>query len=114
MYGDLEDKTPQSLPDRESYGVTSKFYNNYRDVITPAQKFNMYNFTQIGMHDPFPEEKMESEFVIPVTEEDLVYRENRYIYKDSPNMLYFPSKMLLFKIMRACIGIDIAEDLWFN
>jgi len=67
---------------------------------------NMYSFLQIGLFDPFPEEHMDSEFSIPKTQEDLVYREDRYIYGNSPNMLYFPSRKLLFKIMRACIGVE--------
>ncbi len=57
------------------------------------------------MPDPFPEEIMETSFNVPVTEEDLVYHESRYIKGNSPNLLYYPSKQLLFKIMKACVGI---------
>jgi hypothetical protein len=68
------------------------------------------------LFDPFPEEKMmlnNEEFSIPIKEDDLVYGNDRYIYKNSPNMLYFPSKSLLFKLMRACVGIVNEDDLWF-
>ena len=56
---------------------------------------------------------MESSFRIPITDEDLVYRVNRYTKGNSPNTLYFPSKMMLFKMMRACIGVTDPKDLWF-
>jgi len=56
---------------------------------------------------------METHFHVPETEEDLVYRGNRYIKGNSPNLLYFPSKLMLFKIMKACVGIQNKNDLWF-
>ena len=48
---------------------------------------------------------METEFNIPQTDEDLVYRIDRYEKGLSPKVLYFPSNFILFKIMRACIDI---------
>ena len=66
------------------------------------------------MFDPFPQETMDSDFSIPVKEDDLVYGNDRYIYKNSPNMLYIPSKRLLFKMMRACVAIGNEQDLWFQ
>ena len=58
------------------------------------------------MHDPFPTEILESEFQIPKTKDDQVYDRKRYIYGNSPTTIYFPCKKLLFKIMKACIGIE--------
>ena len=49
---------------------------------------------------------METKFIIPKTDDDLVYRGDRYLEGNSPNAIYFPSKLLLFKIMRACINVD--------
>ena len=57
---------------------------------------------------------METSFRIPKTDEDLVYRIDRYIENNSPTSIYFPSKMCLFKIMRACIDIEDPEHLWFK
>ena len=65
------------------------------------------------MFDPYPEELPETNFAIPKTDEDLVYRGDRYVKEYSPKVIYFPSKMCLFKIMRACIGVDDPKELWF-
>ena len=65
------------------------------------------------MFDPFPKEPMETEFAVPTTEEDLVYRADRYVEGQSPFVIYFPSRLLLFKLMRACIGVEHEKDLWF-
>ena len=48
---------------------------------------------------------METHFHVPDTDDDLVYRVNKYVEGDSPALLYFPSKLLLFKIMKACVGV---------
>ena len=66
------------------------------------------------MFDPFPSEPVETDFHIPVAEDDMVYRLDRYKPENSPVVTYFPSKLVLFKLMRACIGIDSEKDLWFN
>ena len=70
---------------------------------------------QVGMFDPYPEDFMEVNFSIPDIHKEipLVYREERYIKGNSPNSLYIPSKLVLFKIMRACIGILDKNKLWF-
>ena len=66
------------------------------------------------MFDPYPNETMETSFNIPTTDEDLVYRGDRYVKKCSPNAIYFPSKKVLFKIMRACLDVTDPEKLWFK
>ena len=43
-----------------------------------------------------------------------MYPEERTVGVDSPMMIYFPNKALMFKIMRACIGINKIEDLWIS
>ena len=65
------------------------------------------------MFDPYPNEPMEIAFQIPDTS-DLVYAPDRYTEANSPHAIYYPSKMCLFKIMRACIDIPYPEYLWFN
>ena len=66
------------------------------------------------MFDPFPEEPMETEFAIPTSEGDLVYRSDRYIDGQSPKCIYIPSKLILWKMMRACLDIKDTKDLWFK
>jgi len=45
-------------------------------------------------------------------EGQLVYHESRYDYDESPAILYIPSKLVMLKMMRACIGVDKKENLW--
>ena len=46
--------------------------------------------------------------------EDLVYHESRYTEDYSPLVIYVPSKMVLVKLMRACMACDDPSDLWIN
>ena len=43
---------------------------------------------------------------------DCTYNINRYHEDQSPMLVYIPNKPLIFKMMKACIGIDKVEDLW--
>ena len=109
MYGNLKceckaSKSENKLP-ASDLSSSEEFYDDFKNSIKNAKCFNIWSFGQIGMYDPFPEEHMETHFHVPETQEDLVYRGNRYIKGNSPNLLYFPSKLLLFKIMKACVGI---------
>ena len=71
---------------------------------------------QVGMFDPYPEDFMEVNFEIPDIHKEipLVYYEGRFTKGNSPNYLYLPSKLVLFKIMRACLGIYEEQHLWFQ
>lgn len=91
--------------------------------------FLIHSLPHIGIRDPF---LSENEVKIPTDEEegeednepdqadipqhidDLVYANSRYKINERPVFVYFPSAEVLFKIMRACIGIEKEEDLWFN
>ena len=45
-------------------------------------------------------------------EVDLVYPFHRYSPDYSPTFIYLPSPSLLFKMMKACIGVQTYKDLW--
>ena len=66
------------------------------------------------MVDPFPDEQLGFNFDIPRDDLDFVYKETRYIKDNSPSCQYIPSRKMMLKLMRACIGIENEEDLWFN
>lgn len=51
---------------------------------------------------------------IPKKIDDLVYAKTRYIPNFAPFCIYIPKTELMFKMMRACIGIKDPKDLWFN
>ena len=111
MAGSEQDQT--AFKNIQQYGVSEKFYKNYSSVVFDAESYNIHGFKQIGMLDPFPKEQMKNHYTIPETGEHLVYQRSRYYENNSPNLLYHPSKKLLFKIMRACIVAN-EDELWYN
>ena len=105
MYGNLEaHKTCNQKINK--FGVEEEYYvDEYVGVIHRAKSYHVWSFQQIGMLDPYPNEPMEIDFEIPKSFDDLVYMPDRYVEEHSPKVLYIPSKLMLFKLMRACIGI---------
>ena len=62
-----------------------------------------------------PTHQESAQSTIPQTPDDLVYPAARMCHEDSsPLTLYLPTKHMLFKLMRACISVGKAEELWFN
>ena len=43
---------------------------------------------------------------------NLIYDVDRYLEEMSPMCVYIPSRELIFKMMRACVGCTKVEDLW--
>ena len=43
---------------------------------------------------------------------NLIYSLTRYLEDQSPMSLYIPNKPLLFKMMKACVGVNRIEELW--
>ena len=62
----------------------------------------------IEVIQPDPAEDSEEETIIC----DLAYPVPRYHDDRSPMCLYIPSPSVLFKMMRACIGVEEVEELW--
>lgn len=87
-------------------------------------------FVQLGWSDPFPKmkddkdaqknyrkkaQKLNSKKFTKTsffTDGHLIYNSRRNKEEDSPLCVYIPSKDLMFKMMRACIGCECVEDLW--
>lgn len=78
------------------------------------KSFLINSFWGIGWSDPFPDEysSIEPELCQMLSEDQLIYHESRYYYDSSPMTIFIPSKLIMIKIMRACIGIDRVENLW--
>lgn len=68
----------------------------------------------MGWSDPFPDEhsSIEPELAEIIHQGHLVYHESRYEYNSPPVIIYIPSKLVMIKMMRACIGVDKKELLW--
>ena len=46
--------------------------------------------------------------------DDMVYGPTRYIKGFSPYCIYIPTKEIMVKIMRACVGVKDPKELWVN
>ena len=70
------------------------------------------------MKDPFEKENTKEQALLENQENSdstiLIYERERYFEKESPKPIYIPSRKLMLKIMRACIGVHDEKDLWFN
>ena len=94
--------------------LPTNFDLNYPQFFYDQDKgYNINSFQQIGAPDPFPLETMEY-FLKPKDFSDLVYKKDRYAQDCSPAFVFIPSKILMLKLMRACIEVHREEDLWFN
>ena len=68
----------------------------------------------MGWSDPFPDEHSSLEPVFLEDKNELVYDESYYKEEYSPRIIYLPSKLVMIKMMRACIGVDKPQNLWIN
>ena len=67
------------------------------------------------MQDPFPETQGKAfKGPIPKNIADMVYSTSRYKSDQSPKCIYFPSRYIMFKMMRACVDVTKKEDLWYG
>ena len=68
----------------------------------------------MGWSDPYPDEhsSIEQELIQALSDGHLVYDQKIYQYDYCPLIIFIPSKLVLVKMMRACIGVDKKENLW--
>lgn len=98
------------------YGFTIEGVEDY----ISKNKFLINTFQSIGITDPFPDDLILQEQDIQlhanseITIDNLVYPKARYAKGQSPLMIYIPSKQIMLKIIRACIGCNIVEEIWLN
>ena len=65
------------------------------------------NLAYIGLPDPYPTEETPSNFP------KYGYPSERYVQGKSPSCVYIPTKLVMIKLMRACIGVKNPKQLWF-
>ena len=86
-----------------------KFLRAYPYFARWSKFHNIVNFEQIGLVDPFSYDENELvnlvPFVEPIHVDDWVYNAKLYQSNSVPRQIWLPSKRMLLKIMRACIGI---------
>ena len=99
---------PKNGQDINDTALPRNFYNNYTAITQQPDKIHLINsFDQISWKDPFPDKK--SNFCPPVFINDFVYDEKRMVEGQVPFMIFMPKKEVMFKLMRACIGV---KDQW--
>ena len=111
---------------RQLAALPENFLETYNLGIRGKGKMDhrIKSFAQVGMEDPFPEDSKkikgslydmdERIYKLPQGVTDLVYSESRYVKGNSPCIQYFPRPELMFKLMRASLGVTSVESLWFN
>ena len=106
----LKNYEMRNCPDM-SLDCDDVFLKLFNKTLTPPQYFHIQTFAQIGFHDPFPKEDIGSGVELPESHEDIIYCNCNFA--GSPLLRYIPSRLMMFKIMRACIDVDEIEDLWY-
>ena len=97
-------------------------------VDTREKVFFIKRLEDIGWVDPFPDDPMTVNYKtpseipggdgpgpsIPESSDQFAYAKSRLIKGKFPQIIYIPTKEVLFKMMRACIGVAKKEDLWIH
>ena len=78
------------------------------------KSWNVNSFRGIGWPDPFPDEFSSCEKDFLKYRYELVYQEARYSPYYSPFMIYIPSRHVMVKLMRSCLGCETKEDFWIH
>ena len=83
-------------------------------------------FEKVGLNDCFPNDKDSCSRARPSDlelNEDIVHDPlYTYLYPETqmnselypPHQFFIPSKTVMFKLMRSCIGVKFAGDLWID
>lgn len=109
-----------------------EFLKKYKLTDRRKKQFLINSFSQIGWTDPFEEEGDLGDLAVlsdtgsaenspqtecirfPTDADQDVYPQSYYRPGQSPSCVYIPSREIMFKMMRACIGIQEEDDLWIN
>ena len=85
-------------------------------MLDEESKFKNVAFWSIGLADPFPDETtlIEERQYEDIKVEKYIYPESRYKEGQSPRTIFLPTRHIFFKMIRACMGCESPEDLWFN
>lgn len=82
------------------------------------ERYYIQSFWSLGLADPFPDEAttIDEQFQLIGTEKILL---DKFVYPDvwyesqwSPQMIYLPTRIIMMKMMRGCMGCDSKSDLW--
>ena len=123
-YIQLKHVTPPSVDIQSEFNeINEDFLEKYGLLVEEQKPYLINSFSKIGWADPFPNESLmmsdeeDRELFNQVKENPLktfIYSKERTLTKESPSMVYLPNKVVMFKIMRACIDVTDKSKLWYN
>ena len=69
------------------------------------------DWEDIGISDPFPNEDTftKSTWDYPENATTYIYSDKKLIKEYIPNCCYIPNKQMMFKLMRACLGVRTVD-----
>lgn len=76
------------------------------------QEWLVNSFWSIGWPDPFPDEHSAVDQEFLRDREELVYPASRIVTEYSPLVIFIPNRVVLVKMMRACLGVSEQSELW--
>ena len=99
----------------EQAAIYDQYYQvNYKLLRQKVLPHRLNKINSLALTDPFPADYDKVLFKYPQEHTDMVYHEKRYVLPDIYQSLYIPHRKLMFKLMRACVGVNHLHDLWFN
>jgi len=113
-------KLPESIPTEQTRLASAPPSSDYltRYGLTDEggdRQFIINSFHQLGWPDPYPKENSyKSSAKQPVDGDDLVYDPVRFREGAPPYVVYIPRAEMLFKMMRACVEVKDASELWVS
>ena len=115
----------QENPQIESDNNKIDFEMIHKYALDEAPKdFIVNSFERIAWADPFPHDKDSNTRLIDLKRNSEIINDPEYeqVYPDekmfsretNPMPIYIPSKSVMFKMMRSCIGVKSPKDLWIQ
>ena len=105
----------------ENSRIAKDFLIKYNIVDNRQLSFLIQRFITVSFPDPYPQDDINilgsvddtpDDLRLPETPDDRVYPDTRYKKEDSPYCIYIPCREVMLKLMRACVKVKDANELW--
>ena len=115
------DKSFISQETEENSMIAKDFLIRYNIVDNRCLSFLIQRFITVSFPDPYPQDDINilgsvddtpDDLKLPENPEDRVYPDSRYHAHESPFCIYIPCREVMLKLMRACIKVKDANELW--
>jgi hypothetical protein len=104
-YGQHEYELELRLPENQ-FELSDEFKKGFADILYDGQTHNITACERLGLPDPFPGEQSDAQkHTISPNPADRVYQGKSFASIKAPRLKYLPSRAIMLKLMRACIGL---------